>query len=186
MSQAARPPLIWSMRPMKRTWPISCSIIGEERAAAASPRRLCAHARAPITTTLRLAKIVEGCLPRSKPGQSHPATRSFQALRIAVNDEYGELFRGLWRLSGAETRGQAGRCHLSFGRRPHGQTVLHARAAGRQCQPLCARMETRAAAIHDQSRKAIGPDAKTNWTKIRAAVRPSCGSPCARCASGDD
>jgi 16S rRNA (cytosine1402-N4)-methyltransferase len=32
----------------------------------------------PITTTLRLAGIIEGCLPRSKPGQSHPATRSFQ------------------------------------------------------------------------------------------------------------
>lgn len=48
-----------------------------------------------ITTTLRLASIIEGCLPRAKPGQSHPATRSFQALRIAVNDEYGELFQGL-------------------------------------------------------------------------------------------
>ena len=49
----------------------------------------------PITTTLALAKLIEGCLPRAKPGQSHPATRSFQALRIAVNDEYGELFQGL-------------------------------------------------------------------------------------------
>lgn len=49
----------------------------------------------PITTTLRLAGIIESCLPRAKPGQSHPATRSFQALRIAVNDEYGELFQGL-------------------------------------------------------------------------------------------
>ena len=42
-----------------------------------------------------LAEIVEGCLPRPKPGQSHPATRSFQALRIAVNDEFGELVAGL-------------------------------------------------------------------------------------------
>lgn len=49
----------------------------------------------PITTTLRLAGIIESCLPRPKPNQSHPATRSFQALRIAVNDEYGELFQGL-------------------------------------------------------------------------------------------
>ena len=49
----------------------------------------------PITTPLRLAEIVEGCLPRAKPGQSHPATRSFQGLRIAVNAEYEELYEGL-------------------------------------------------------------------------------------------
>ncbi|MFW8636767.1 16S rRNA (cytosine(1402)-N(4))-methyltransferase RsmH [Cribrihabitans pelagius] len=49
----------------------------------------------PVTTTLRLAGIIESCLPRPKPGQSHPATRSFQGLRIAVNAEYDELFEGL-------------------------------------------------------------------------------------------
>ena len=54
-----------------------------------------ARTEAPITTTLRLAEIVESCLPRPKPGQSHPATRSFQGLRIAVNAEYEELFQGL-------------------------------------------------------------------------------------------
>ena len=42
-----------------------------------------------------LAEIVASCLPRPKPGQSHPATRSFQAIRIAVNDEFGELAAGL-------------------------------------------------------------------------------------------
>ncbi len=69
---------------------------GEERAsrriAAAFVR---ARNEAPITTTGKLARLVEGCLPRAKKGQSHPATRSFQALRIAVNDEYGELAQGL-------------------------------------------------------------------------------------------
>ena len=69
---------------------------GEERASRRIARAIVrARAEAPITTTLQLAQIVEGCLPRAKPGQSHPATRSFQALRIAVNDEYDELFQGL-------------------------------------------------------------------------------------------
>jgi 16S rRNA (cytosine1402-N4)-methyltransferase len=66
---------------------------GEERASRRIARAIIA-AR-PVATTLQLAAIVEKCLPRPKPGQSHPATRSFQALRIAVNDEYGELYQGL-------------------------------------------------------------------------------------------
>lgn len=69
---------------------------GEERASRRIARAIVkARGEAPITRTLGLARIVESCLPRQKPGQSHPATRSFQALRIAVNDEYGELFAGL-------------------------------------------------------------------------------------------
>lgn len=69
---------------------------GEERASRRIARAIVrARAEAPIINTLRLAEIVEGCLPRAKPGQSHPATRSFQALRIAVNDEYRELYQGL-------------------------------------------------------------------------------------------
>ena len=71
-------------------------LYGEERAsrriAAALSR---ARAEAPITTTADLAARVAACLPRPKPGQSHPATRTFQALRIAVNDEFGALERGL-------------------------------------------------------------------------------------------
>ena len=66
---------------------------GEERASRRIARAIIT-AR-PITTTLELAGIIEKCLPRSKPGQSQPATRSFQALRIAINDEYGELYQGL-------------------------------------------------------------------------------------------
>jgi len=50
---------------------------------------------APITTTLRLAEVVSSVLPRPKPGQSHPATRTFQAIRIAVNTEFTELVQGL-------------------------------------------------------------------------------------------
>ncbi|WP_109466538.1 16S rRNA (cytosine(1402)-N(4))-methyltransferase RsmH [Albibacillus kandeliae] len=69
---------------------------GEERASRRIARAIVkSREQEPITTTLRLAEIVESCLPRAKPGQSHPATRSFQALRIAVNNEYGELYEGL-------------------------------------------------------------------------------------------
>lgn len=66
---------------------------GEERAARRIARALVA-AR-PVSRTGELAEIVAACLPRPKPGQSHPATRSFQALRIAVNDEFGALVSGL-------------------------------------------------------------------------------------------
>ncbi len=69
---------------------------GEERAARRIARRIVqARTEAPIVTTRQLTEIVERSLPRRKPGQSHPATRSFQALRIAVNDEFGELLAGL-------------------------------------------------------------------------------------------
>ncbi|WP_439141129.1 16S rRNA (cytosine(1402)-N(4))-methyltransferase RsmH [Planktotalea sp.] len=69
---------------------------GQERASRRIARAILEmRAETPITTTLQLAGLIEKCLPRKKPGQSHPATRSFQALRIAVNNEYGELYQGL-------------------------------------------------------------------------------------------
>ena len=69
---------------------------GEERASRRIARAIvAARSAAPIATTLHLARIVEKCLPRPKPGQSHPATRSFQAIRIAVNAEFSALVMGL-------------------------------------------------------------------------------------------
>lgn len=69
---------------------------GEERASRRIAHAIvAARAVEPITTTLRLAELVARCLPRPKPGQSHPATRSFQAIRIAVNAEFTELAAGL-------------------------------------------------------------------------------------------
>lgn len=63
---------------------------GEERASRAIARRIVQErAKAPITTTTQLADIICTVLPRK--GRQHPATRSFQALRIAVNDELGAL-----------------------------------------------------------------------------------------------
>jgi len=69
---------------------------GEERASRRIARAIvAARETAPITTTLQLAAIISANLPRPKPGQSHPATRSFQAIRIAVNTEFNELIEGL-------------------------------------------------------------------------------------------
>lgn len=69
---------------------------GEERASRRIARAIItARASAPFETTLQLASVITDCLPRSKPGQSHPATRTFQAIRIAVNNEFGELLAGL-------------------------------------------------------------------------------------------
>lgn len=69
---------------------------GEERASRRIARAIVQRrADTPFERTLDLVDVIESCLPRPKPGQSHPATRSFQALRIAVNDEYKELYQGL-------------------------------------------------------------------------------------------
>ena len=69
---------------------------GEERAARRIARAIVQdRAAQPFETTRQLAGLIERLLPRPKPGQSHPATRSFQAIRIAVNDEFGALVAGL-------------------------------------------------------------------------------------------
>ncbi len=68
---------------------------GDERCSRRIARAIVAARReAPITRTLELAEIVRRQVPRSKDGID-PATRTFQALRIAVNDELGELQAGL-------------------------------------------------------------------------------------------
>jgi 16S rRNA (cytosine1402-N4)-methyltransferase len=68
---------------------------GEERFAHRIARAIVeARQRQPIRRTLELAQIVRGAVPKAAPGLD-PATRTFQALRIAVNDELGELDRGL-------------------------------------------------------------------------------------------
>ncbi|MEQ1707622.1 MAG: 16S rRNA (cytosine(1402)-N(4))-methyltransferase RsmH [Terricaulis sp.] len=53
------------------------------------------RAAKPIARTLELADIVERAVGGRKGARTHPATKTFQALRILVNDELGELARGL-------------------------------------------------------------------------------------------
>jgi 16S rRNA (cytosine1402-N4)-methyltransferase len=70
-------------------------LYGEERFSRRIARAvLAARETAPIQRTGELAAIVRKVVP-AQPGGIDPATRTFQALRIAVNDELGELERGL-------------------------------------------------------------------------------------------
>ncbi len=74
--------------------------LGEERLSRRIARAIVqARATAAISRTLQLADIISDAVPamRPRPGQHviHPATRSFQALRIRVNDELGEVARAL-------------------------------------------------------------------------------------------
>ena len=68
---------------------------GEERASRRIARAIVHDRRqAAFTSTRQLAEMIARVMP-GKPGDIHPATRSFQALRIAVNDELGELASAL-------------------------------------------------------------------------------------------
>lgn len=69
---------------------------GEERKSRYIARRIVEERKAaPIETTLRLAEMIRDVVHKSPKDKIDPATRTFQALRIAVNDELGELQRGL-------------------------------------------------------------------------------------------
>ncbi|MBB3064854.1 16S rRNA (cytosine(1402)-N(4))-methyltransferase RsmH [Limibacillus halophilus] len=69
---------------------------GEERQSRRIARAIvAARQEAPITRTLQLAEVVRGAIRGGGAQAIDPATRTFQALRIYVNDELGELERGL-------------------------------------------------------------------------------------------
>ena len=69
---------------------------GEERYAPAIAKGIiAAREQAPVTTTLQLAEIVKENVPQRVRRDGHPARKTFQAIRIAVNDELNMLVRGL-------------------------------------------------------------------------------------------
>lgn len=71
-------------------------VYGEERESRRIARAIVRRREAqPFTRTLELAEFVEGALGGRRGAKIHPATRTFQGLRIAVNDELGELEAGL-------------------------------------------------------------------------------------------
>ena len=154
---------------------------GEERASRRIAKAIArAREEAPITTTLALAGLVESCLPRSKPGQSHPATRSFQALRIAVNNEYGELFNGLMAAERAlKPGGQLAVVTFHSVEDRMVKRFLTARAgAGGNANRFAPEIEAPEPQFKILKRKAIGPDAqeleenpRSRSAKLRVAIR---------------
>jgi len=69
---------------------------GEERRSRAIARAIAeARARKPIETTADLVAVIESVMGKGRPGDIHPATRTFQGLRIWINGELTELARGL-------------------------------------------------------------------------------------------
>lgn len=151
---------------------------GEERAARRIARAIVA-AR-PFATTLQLADIVASCLPRAKPGQAHPATRSFQALRISVNDEFGELIAGMEAAERSLRPG--GRLAIVTFHSLEDRVVkrfLQARSGGKpQSNRYAPESEAQIAQFNLLSRKAIGPsdeeiaaNPRARSAKLRVAER---------------
>ncbi|MBQ2259881.1 MAG: 16S rRNA (cytosine(1402)-N(4))-methyltransferase RsmH [Loktanella sp.] len=153
-------------------------LYGEERASRRIAKAIVA-AR-PLSTTGELAKIVEGCLPRAKPNQSHPATRTFQALRIAVNNEYGELAMGLMAAERAlKPGGQLAVVTFHSVEDRMVKRFLQARSGNNaNANRYAPEVEQITPAFRVEKRKAIGPDAqelaenpRSRSAKLRIAIR---------------
>lgn len=71
---------------------------GEERFARKIARKICIEReKAEITTTKQLVDIIESSIPKAKQKDGHPAKRTFQAIRIEVNDELRPLKDTVWK-----------------------------------------------------------------------------------------
>ena len=161
---------------------------GEERRSRAIARRIVrARARARRSTrTGELARLVAGVV-HGRPGGIHPATRTFQALRIAVNDELGSLEAALpAALDAAARRRAAGRHQLSFAGRSHRQAASSrlrsaAASARRSCRRASAGARracascTRHPIVAGEDELARNPRARS--AKLRVAQRLETSSP---------
>lgn len=156
---------------------------GEERASRRIARAiLSARGDAPITRTAQLANIIHRVLPRARDGIDS-ATRTFQALRIHVNDELGELDRGL--RAAEKLLAPGGRlCVVAFhsleDRRV--KTFLRARGGGAPRSsrhiPDVGAGDAPAASFRLLRRRAVGPSAaevavnpRARSARLRAAER---------------
>jgi 16S rRNA (cytosine1402-N4)-methyltransferase len=153
--------------------------LGEERHSRAIARAIVKTREAePIRTTAQLAHIVSRVV-RTRPGDIHPATRTFQALRLYVNDELGELAAGL--MAAERILKPGGRLVVvSF----HSledrmvKTFLGARAGSRMGSRHLPQIAPRPASFEILTRRPVGPDEaeiaanpRARSAKLRAAAR---------------
>lgn len=139
------------------------------------------RAEKPFTRTLDLAEVIERSLGGRKGAKVHPATRSFQGLRIAVNDELGELEAGLaaaeavlkpgGRLAVVTFHSLEDRIVKNFlaeraGRTPGGSR--HAPPTAQGAPPSFSLISTKAIAPGEEE-LAVNPRARSS--KLRAAIR---------------
>jgi 16S rRNA (cytosine1402-N4)-methyltransferase len=155
---------------------------GEERAARRIARAIVEQRRqAPLRTTRELAELVAG-VPGTAGGRIDPATRSFQALRIHVNDELGELERALpaaerllapgGRLVVVAFHSLEDRIVKRFLAERSGRTPRpsrHVPESGRSSQPAAFRLLSRQAVRPRPEEIAANPRARS--ARLRAAER---------------
>ncbi len=157
---------------------------GEERAARRIARAIVADRETkPFTSTLELAGMIARVAPARRGELTHPATRAFQALRIAVNDELRRTrTRTFRRRAFAQIRRPPRGCDVPFARGPDRQAVL-----GWPLRPRTGRLAPPAwragfsrADIRGSARPADRSRAKRRRAQIRARARRNCGLGSAR------
>ncbi len=143
--------------------------LGEERHARRVARAIVEARRAgPIARTAELAAIVRRVVPRAKDGID-PATRTFQALRLRVNDELGELDRGL--AAAERILGEGGRLAVVSFHSLEDRAVkrfLRARAGGEGVSRHAPARAERAASFRLVTRKPVAPSAAEARANPRA------------------
>jgi len=139
---------------------------GEERHSRRIARRIVAARRAnPLRTARELADLVRHCVPRSRGHSIDPATRTFQALRIAVNGELDSLAAGLARIPGCLRPG--GRLAIISFHSLEDRLVKHAFRKDDRLQVL-----TRRPVCPTEAERNNNPRARS--AKLRVAERVEC------------